>query len=147
MKNCKECKMNCGSCKYALVVENFDEQPYLERPTVYDSDDEEMDRQARLGIYTWHTPTKTLCYLPDDMECNYFTMIDKTLLSETHPQIFIEQMVDLYENDTIEFLEKGIAERRANGGAMPYDTNPYWLTIYEKIYERKTGKTYEANRE
>lgn len=139
MKNCKKCKHNCGNCKYALVVEN-DEQPYLERPEMYDERDVEGERQAVLGIYQWQTPLVTMCYLPEEKKCNYEVQTDKTLLSETHPQIFIEQMTDLYECIPIEKIKQLVENELEKANTVGLDDREQlWHKIHLAICERKTA--------
>ncbi|MCH5157460.1 MAG: hypothetical protein J1G02_06275 [Clostridiales bacterium] len=142
MNNCKKCKQNCGTCKFALVVESFDEHSYMECPTIFSNMeiDGELERQALLGIYQWCTPMVTLCYLPEGMECDE-VRFDKTLLSKTHPQIFIEQMTDLYEGIPLEMIEQFVTDELEKAKTIGLnDTEQLWHKIHSAIYERKTAK-------
>ena len=147
MKNTKKCTHNCPNCKFALTVENFGEQPYWERPTVFSNryGDGETERQAMLGVYQCHTPTVTLCYLPEDMECNYEIRADKTLLSETHPQTFIEQMTDLYEGISLAEIRQIVFDEREKASTVGLDDREQlWHKIHLAIYERKTGHAHKG---
>lgn len=144
MLNQKRCTQNCPKCKFALVVES-DKKSMLLSPDNFVVGNEEAERLAMLQIFQWQTPIIILCYLPEDISCSYLVRTDKNLLSKTHPEVFIDQMVDLYENIPLDFLEKQITERQLLDVHPSHDRHPYWLPIYKKIYERKTGHAYIEN--
>ena len=143
MNKRKLCTHNCPNCKFALVVENFDDEPFLSRPLSYDSHDEERERRTLLKIFNWVTPMKTLCYLPEELTCSYEIRTDATSLCETHPQIWVEQMTDLYECTPLGFLERSIDSiSQKQEGAELDRREELWRQVHLAIYKRKTGHDY-----
>lgn len=147
MKNNKLCPRKCGDCKFALVVEDETLEPFLCCPrTVVSKNDmpqnDDIERRAMLNIYQWMTPYKTLCYCPS-AECAYQRVRGSGTLSETHPDVFVEMMTDLYEALSLDFLTTLISDRECRiEKGEEYARDRLWLKIHKAIYRRRTGHDF-----